>query len=923
METFDLSVMMKKNILFFVFMLLLPGICNAQNAKPTVTNLRCRSMANPIGVVSPDFSWQLSDPAVGAGQQSYQIQVASSEEALRNGRADVWDSGIIISEDQLHIVPPVSFEENTRYYWRVRVTEKNGTQTSWSVPASFSMGLYDTSWKGSWVTADWDKCKSLPYLRKEFTLKEKPVRATAYLCTLGCGDLYVNGAVNEESRILDPAQTNYERYALYTAFEIADKLSAGNNCIGVMLGDGWYHQDKVWGPSFSYGRPKLRFQLMLQYADGSRESVCSDDTWQWAEGPVVYSNIYGGETYDANREVLDWCCAGSKSDAWQPALRTDEALPPSLQPQMMEPIRLLESIPLKKVWKDKKGNWILDFGVNIAAVPRLHVSLPKGTTLKLRMGETLSADSTIDFSTTGDAATGVIQTDIYTCKGSGNETWTPRFTYHGFRYAELSGMEEKPLPSMIEAVIVRTGVSQTGTFHCDNDILNRLHELALRTFLSNIHGIPTDCPHRERCGWLGDAHTVAPFESENCDMENFFMKYMDDVNSGAAGFEKNTLFHKLDNKVFYNDDKSIGLAYMIAPGRRLCGVASPDWGTAQVQIPWDIYWYYGNTETLRKSYEYMEIWTAHVSKLSEDFIVPYGLGDWCPPGGNSKIDCPVPLSSTAFHYRDVSLMEKMAALLSKSADVEYYGNLKRKIAEAFVKKFYDRDKKTFGSQTADAMALDFGLVPEGEEKMVAQSIVKNADEKNNGFIQAGIFGIARIAQVLSRNGCAKEAVRLFTKRGENSFEWMWKEAHATTLWEVLPTSKASEAEGLKSSLNHPMQGGYDTWFYENVAGIRAVAPAYKRIRFERLEGSSVRQASAQRETPYGKAESSWTAEKRKTVWNILIPPGSTGEVVLPSNGKITVNGSKLSQCGFIRSLQSDADNVTFSFPSGTFSIVIK
>jgi alpha-L-rhamnosidase len=885
-----------------------------------VVNLRCRSMVNPIGIMSPDFSWQLKDPSIGACQKSYEIQIASSLQKLDNNVADIWKSGIRISSSQLHIIPTkVSFKDGLKYWWRVRVREGKGQLTNWSKPSFFITGLSNSSWKAKWISVDWNSCKSLPYLRKQFTINEKPISAIVYLCALGCGDLFVNGNLNDETRVLDPAQTNYEQYALYTTFDITSKLSKGDNCIGVMIGDGWYHQNKVWGTWAAYGNPKMRLQLQLTYADGHKETIISDETWQWKEGPVTSSNIYAGETYDARKEIDNWCKPGNTFNDWSHAIVANDGLPIYLKPQIMEPIRLLETVTAKHIWKNKQGNWIIDFGVNMAAVPRFNVSLPKGSVIKLKMGEYLSPDSLVDFSTTGVEATGVIQTDEYTCKGRANEVWIPRFTYHGFRYAELSGMTEKPDDSMVQAIVIHSAVPKIGTFSCDNDIINRLHELAMRTFLSNIHGIPTDCPHRERCGWLGDAHTVAPFESTNCDMENFFLKYMDDVNSSGSKEVKNTLFHKLHNSEFYYTDKPVGLSYMIAPGKRQCGVASPDWGTAQVQIPWDIYWYYGNKESLIKSYEYMKIWTNHITKLSENNIVPFGLGDWCPPGGNKYIECPIPFSSTAFHYKDVCLMEKTARLLGKEQDAKYYASLKPKIAKSLIDKYYDSNKKTFGSQTADAMALDFGLVPKGDEASVAASIVRDADERHNGFVHVGIFGLARIGQVLSDNNHGKEACRLFTKEGDNSFEWMWKGADATTLWEILPINEMSKQCGLGSSLNHPMQGGYDTWFYGNIAGISPVDAAYKRIGFKLIDGSNIHQASAEINTPYGKASSSWS-DKNQLSWKIVIPANTTGEVMLPTKGQISVNGKPLNSCSYISKMKN---GLGYSFPSGIFSIEVK
>ena len=603
---------MKQNA--FLLLLLCTLTC-ACSQSPKVANPRCCNMDEPIGIVEPSFSWQLDDESIGAAQSPYELQIASSPELLTSGMPDVWDSGVIPSDEQLHIkAEGAVLKEATSYWWRVRLTNQEGKQTAWSQPKQFATGF--PSWAENtshWIAPDWGSCHTQPYLRRMFTLKQKPKRALAYVSTLGCGDLWINGQRVDENAILNPAQTNYEQYAYYVGYDVTARLQAGKNCIGALLGDGWYNQNRVWG-GFSYGKPKMKCALSVEYDDGEQMTLFTDGEWTWHESPVLASNIYAGETYDAREEIDDWCLPEGSAEGWQAVVPTEENVPPILRPQVMEPIRLLEAVKPVKTWQ-ANGKWYLDFGINFAAVPRLNVDLPEGTILTMRMGEVLDGD-TINYGTTGIYATRVIQTDTYTSKG-GPQTWTPRFTYHGFRYMELTVQQAQaqsvaetdmlPRGISIEAVQTNTDVRQLAQFHCADTILNRMHEMAIRTFLSNTHGIPTDCPHRERCGWLGDAHAVCPFESINYDMENFFMKYLDDVYSSACYPVANTLFHKLFNTQFYFMDKPEGLCFMIAPGKRQCGVASPDWGTAQVHIPWCLYWYYGNRDALAKMYDYMKL----------------------------------------------------------------------------------------------------------------------------------------------------------------------------------------------------------------------------------------------------------------------------------------------------------------------------
>ncbi|MBC8618634.1 family 78 glycoside hydrolase catalytic domain [Parabacteroides faecis] len=929
--------MKSKSVCFLLFFISLFGFMGCtegySGGKVKVVDLKCRGLVNPEGVDEAVLSWRIESEKNNVTQSAWEIEIASSRKDLEKGN-NIWSSGKRESEQQVNVRPDVAIlEKGSLYWWRLRIWDGKGQVTSWSEPASFSLGLNTSDWKAKWITSVWKQDSPMPYFRKEFNTEKTGTqlqRAVVYFCGLGCGDLYLNGRLVDKKRILDPAQTNYEQYALYSTFDITSGLVKGENCLGVMLGEGWYGQDKVWGAWAKYGDPLFRLQMEITYEDGSKETIVSDESWQWIPGPVLKGNIYAGEVYDATKEIKDWSKAGILADNWNEAVLAESNIPVDLYPQLIEPIRLKNEIKAVKKWKDPCGNWVFDFGVNIAGVPQIKVKQPKGTHLKMRMGELLREDGSVEYNTTGVFATGVVQTDEYICAGNGQEVWNPRFTYHGYRYLELSGMVTEPELDWIKTILVQTDVNKRGEFECSDQQINKLHELAIRTMLSNTHGLPTDCPHRERCGWLGDAHAVAPFENYNFDLNNFWMKYMKDISSTSSVFEKNTLHQKLFNTIFYFADKAPGIPYMIAPGKRLCGVASPDWGTAVVQLPWYTYLYFGNEEPLRTYYHEMKQWVEHVEHLSVNdtlptrHIVPYGLGDWCPPEGNNTIDCPVPLSSTAFHYLDASIMAKTAAILGNDDDAEYFNDLKNKIAAAFVAEFYDKENKTFGSQTADAMALDFGLVPVGDERAVSDAIARNMKEKYHNFMHTGIFGLGRIGQALSRFGNGKAAWDMFTKTGENSFAYMWTDADATSLWEVLPINKKSKEVCLTgSSLNHPMQGGYDTWFYEDIAGIRPdiSGPGFKVIRFEPTMTSFLDWAKASIDTSYGKTESEWFQENDRLIWKITLPPNTSGIVALPDNKKVDVNKRVFDKDDYPL-IENKGDVSFYRFPSGIYQIEI-
>ena len=928
---------------WFLFLLVIVfGGCKYENGNFDVTDLRCCNLLNPEGIENPSFSWKIKTTEQRMAQTAWEIQIASSEKLLAGGKAEVWQSGKQLSDAQFNIVPDnITLEETGKYFWRVRVWNVSGNVSNWSDPASFSIGLLnEESWAGKWITYPYSKELALPYFRKAFqpdqTQGAQIDRATLYFCGLGAAEIYVNEQLIDPTRFLDPAQTNYEQYALYSTFDVTKLIEDGENCLGVMLGNGWFAQNEAWkGAPFSYGPPMLRAQLVIKYNNGSQDIIVSDESWKWTEGPVLKTNIYLGELYDARQEIEGWSSSELNADDWESALLAKDGTPPQLLSQLIDPVRKKQVIKAVDMWKNPSGNWIFDFGVNIAGITQVQAEQPAGTKLRIRIAEEAKDDGSLDFSTLGWIHHGKIFENKYICKGAGKESWMPRFTYHGFRYAELNGFQGTPDLSTLSLVVVHSDLENTGTFECSEPQINRLHELAMRTVFSNIHGIPTDCPDREKCGWLGDSHAYVKMANVNLQMNNFWEKYLNDIRSGGKPEEENTLFHERFNSTFYFTEKPSGLPYMIAPGKRLCGVASPAWGTALVQLPWWLYVYYGNTEVLTDFYPKMKQWTDYVSTLASNpertgkynpatkHIVYQGLGDWCPPGGNASIDTPIEFTSTAFHYLDVCIMEQVAQMLGYNSDAEKYAEKKQLIAAEMVETMYDVSEKTFGSQTADVMALDFGLVPVGDEQAVADAIVRNMNEKHDGFMQCGIFGIGRIGSMLARYGNAEAAYKMFTKTGENSFARMWNEAKATTLWETLPVSELSEESGREASHNHPMQAGYDICFYEEIAGIRPDSNGYgyKVVRFDPLFMDFMDWAKASIESPYGTIVSSWKHENDAVEWQLDIPANSTGLVALPDGKNLTINNALLDEKVFSVA-QKSADKTFYNFPSGNYDIVI-
>ncbi|MDB5024931.1 MAG: hypothetical protein JWP78_2686 [Mucilaginibacter sp.] len=895
----------------------------------SLTDLRIERMAEPMGVeaIHPQFSWQIKSNKRAFIQSAYDIMVASSLKLLQNNIADVWNSGKVASDKQngIELKEGKLLQSGKTCYWKVRIWDKGGTRSKWSETASWTMGiLAPDEWHSKWITYDTAKATAQPLFRKAFMLSKPVKRAIAHISGLGYYELFMNGA-KVGDHVLDPALTNYDDYALYATYDITKQLNNGSNVLGAMLGDGWYNQNVVWDPvnnTFAYGKPLLICQVKIEYADGTTDEIVSDESWQWTNGPVIKSNVYAGETYDACKEIPGWCSPGKPQGNWMNVKLAVE-YPPKLIAQKLPPIKEMAELTVKKIYKLDSGGYVFDLGQNFAGWARIRVKAPAGTHIIIKTAEEMDKDGKPDFKSTGVYATHIIQTEDYTCKGSGTEIWEPRFTYHGFRYAEVSGIPYRPDSTFLKGIIVYSSVTNAGDFACSNEQINRLHKLANWTLTSNLHSFITDCPHREKGGWLGDAHAVARMAIYNHDMENFLIKYIRDIRSSAR-VTGPALFHVSKNVVFRDGIKPAGIPFMIAPGKRLPGVASVDWGTAYVQLPWYVYLYYGNENVLREFYPNMKQWVEYCRTLAKDNIIYEGLGDWCPPGTNTQMDCPVAISSTAFYYYDISIMAETAAIIGHNEEEKIFKEWQATVKKAFNDKFFDSKNHTYGSQTADAMALEIGLVPDDEKEKVSDAIVVNVNDKYEGFMHTGIFGLPRLFGALSRNGNEQEAFRILTKKGDNSFETMWKDYNATTLWEILPVKKGAD---LSTAENHPMQAGFDQWFYEDILGIRpdVEQPGFKKTNMDPYLTTQLHWAKGTYKSVYGTIKSEWSNAHGLFKWIISVPANTTALIHIPAKsiGSIKESGVAVNSISGIRFVRIENKKALFEVGSGNYVFTSK
>jgi len=731
-----------------------------------------------------------------------------------------------------------------------------------------------------------------PLLRKEFTIAKSVRSATAYVCGLGLHELYLNGE-KVGDRVLDPAQTTYDKRAFYVTHDVTERLRPDGNAIGLMLGNGFYGQNFAFGGGLKYGEPRAKLLLAIEYADGSMETVVTDNQWKAAPSPVVFDNIYAGETYDARLELPGWNAAGFNDSSWS-AVAPMQAPTENLVPQELEPIRKVRSVNPVAVFPAENGEWILDMGQNMTGWLQIRVNEPRGTKLLMRFAELLMPDGkSIDTASTGVRHTSADQTDIYVCKGGGTEEWEPRFTYHGFRYVQIAGLTGKPELKDFTGWLVRTDVARVGRFECSDPLIQKFYDVSMWTIEDNLQGLLSDCPHRERCAWMGDNHAVAEAATFNFDLRKFWRKTVRDMETvlgAVAPRKEGGLPH---------DPRAPG---NIAVGKRLCQQARPDWGAATVLIPWFSYLYYGELEAVREAWPMMQGWMDFLEEFAvKDGIIEEGYGDWCPPGGNSKIDAPVALTSTAFYYQTLEAMRRMADALDKPADAARYAAKAVAVRKAIIGRFYNPKVHHFGSQTGTAVALHSGLAPDGEEQAVADGLAALIMEKSGGHYSTGIFGHRPLYTLLNDYGHADVTRHLWSLTDWPSLGFL-TEKHDLTVWPEVPENWPAGERYSERSFNHPMHSGFAASFHESLGGIRPDPdhPGFSKFILKPCFLPGLEWVKTEYRSPFGLISSHWAREGNSIVWKVAVPENTSATVKLSQfqPSEITLNGTSVAGNNF-------------------------
>ena len=679
-------------------------------------------------------------------------------------------------------------------------------------------------------------------------------------------------------QVLDPAWTSYDKVILYSTYDVTKLVVDGENAMGVILGFGRYAQKpRPNQPPYItkfielYGQPnrKLILQLMIRYVDGGEEVFVSDDTWNTEYGPVVEDDLCDGETYDARLERSGWWEPSYDDSGWSGA---SLAVPPGgelASQATLQPIRRVDFLKPLNLSNPKPGLFIYDFGQNFAGWAKLRVQGPRGTQVKLRFSELLSPDGTLNTKPNRSARA----EDVYILKGGGVEIYEPRFTYHGFRYVEVSGYPGTPGLDSVEGVVVNSDVRTIGGFSCSNQLLNDVHKNIVWGQRSNMVGIPTDCPQRdERLGWTGDAQLAVEEALLNFDSVSFFTKYLRDI------------------RVAQRPDGSLP---NFAPACESSYPPDPAWGSACIILPWYIYLQCGDVRVLEENYWMMRRWVDFLESQSVNHITKLTrYGDWCPPGQIKSLDTSGELISTWYHLYGTMLLYEVEKVLGKVSEAEDTLKLVEKIKAAFNGDFL-KDGRYYdkGSQTSNALPLYLDMGDEATG-LVLNHLVEDLIENHDGHLSTGILGTRYILDALTKHGHPALAYGIVSKTTYPGWGYMIREG-ATTLWERWEYI----ASGGMNSHNHIMFGSVDAWFYRVLAGLEADAdgPGFEHIKLKPTPIGDLTHVSASVETVRGIVSSRWRIDEEVLFFDFSVPVNSRGTVYLPclraSNPVIEESGS--------------------------------
>jgi alpha-L-rhamnosidase len=889
----------------------------------SISHLTCEYQNNPLGidVLQPRLSWQMKSKHRGAYQTAYQIWVANSNTSLADGQKLLWDSGKIETDQSTQVdYRGPALVAGQRVYWKVKVWNEMG-EVAESDSAWWEMSLLDSKWQADWITPDWEedtnRSQPAPLLRRNFNAKSDLIAARIYATSLGLYELRLNGQRVGDA-VLTPGWTSYENRLQYQTYDVTNLVHEGENVVGVLLGDGWYRGFMGFtGERNLYGnRLALLLQLHLTYADGRVEIIVSDEKWRAERGPIQMSDIYMGETYDAQQEKPGWDDSGYNDNDWHGVRQLDH--PKEIVIAQDGPfIRRHERLRPVQILHSPKGETILDFGQNMVGWVRLRVRGPQGTIITLRHAEVLDQQGNLYTENLRLAK----QTTSYTLKGltDADEIFEPHFTFQGFRYVGVEGFPSELTLDNFTGIVVHSDTPLTGSFECSHPLINQLQHNIVWGQKGNFVDVPTDCPQRdERLGWTGDTQVYIRTACFNMNVPTFYTKWLRDL---SIDQKNGSVPHVVPDVIAKTGFGELGDE---------TGSGAAAWGDAAVICPWTIYLCYGDIRLLEEQYESMVGWVQYVqSRVDEDYIwrKDFQFGDWLDyRGQDERLPTPVTnyeLIGTAFFANSTQLLANMAQILGKTSEAKYYTELAYQVKTAFNAEFVtSAGRIASNTQTAYVLALHFDLLPEAVRPIAVSRLVKEV-RQSQYHITTGFVGTPYLCHVLSRFGYTDIAYKVLNQ--ENYPSWLYPvKKGATTIWErwdgIKPDGTFQDA-GM-NSFNHYAYGAIGDWLYRVVAGVEVDpdAPGYKRILIQPQLGGGLTHAKASLDSMYGRIESEWTLEDDSFQLNVTIPANTKGVIRLPGQSidDITEQGQILCQVKGVCEVQQKDDTVIITVGSGNY-----
>jgi len=890
---------------FLIFTLII-AFCSCTTSENTILSVQnLKSTINEQSTVtlklSSFFSWQISSEHRNQLQSAYQILVAENPDNLKTSKNILWDSGKINSDKSaLVLADGLELKSAQSYFWKVKVWNQDGKESEWSEPANFRTGLFSES---DWAGAKWigyndlsaakrmvpgvhgngdklgDKCVDrpvVPLLRKEFEVSENPESATLYISGLGQYEASINGE-KVGNAFLTPGWTNYDKTVFYNSYDVTSMIKTGKNAVGAIVGNGFYNinRERYRKLVIAYGAPKLIAQLLIRYKDGTENIVVSGADWKAGPSPITFTSIYGGEDYDARLEQAGWNRDSFNDQSWQQAILVT---PPSgkLTEEKDYPLEIKDTFSAKTIKKLSDGAYLYDFAQNASGIVEIKVQGKKGQVVRLIPSELITKDGQPN-----QTASGSPYSFSYTLKGNNEEVWRPRFTYYGLRYVKVEGAvpaSEKVATDAVRMIDMkllhnRNSTLQTGTFSCSNELFNRTFELINWGIKSNLQSVLTDCPHREKLGWLEQTFLMGSAVHYNFDLYQLYSKQVNDMVEA-----------QLDN----------GLVPDIAPeyvtfdgGFR----DSPEWGSAAVILPWMIYQWYGDASVMAKAWPMMVRYADYLKRKSDNHILSHGLGDWFDLGpkqpGEAQLT-PKSLTATAIYYYDLKLLIEMASILNKNDEYNRLVDWANEVKTAFNTEFFNPETGVIstGSQTAMAMPLCVGLIDEQYQAKVMQNL-EDSIRAQGKPLTAGDVGFHYLVEALTNGGKSQLLYEMNARDDVPGYGYQLKKG-ATALTESWPALE-------NVSNNHLMLGHLMDWFYSGLGGISQskTSMAYKEVVIKPEMVGDLTWVKTSYQSPYGQIRSEWEKAGRNVKMNVSIPANSTALVYIPfTAGSIIKEGGK-------------------------------